>query len=136
MPAHAELTEQEVLARGGWHPRYARVLAVASAGDFGFAIVDGNGDGAELEQEWWFWAEGSWQGGSSSGTGSLDYLSSLHSGAQADDAYAAYGRASGPGPVLIRFDGRTCQVSPGRERVWVFVGLAAGRGSCDPPSLA
>ena len=37
------------------HPRYARVLITASDGDYGFALVDGNGDGAELEEELWQW---------------------------------------------------------------------------------
>jgi hypothetical protein len=35
--------------------RYAHVLAVASDGDYGFALVGGNGDGAELEAETWIW---------------------------------------------------------------------------------
>jgi hypothetical protein len=47
-PDHPALTEDDVLSHGGWHPRYARVLAVTSDGDYGFALVDGNGDGAEL----------------------------------------------------------------------------------------
>jgi len=50
-PDHPALTGDEVLAHGGWHPRYARVLAIASDGGYGFAVVDGNGDGAELEAE-------------------------------------------------------------------------------------
>ena len=70
MPAeHPGLTEQEVIVGGGWHPRYARVLAVASDGDYGFALVDGNGDGAELEAELWRWDGGSWAGAGSSGGG-------------------------------------------------------------------
>jgi hypothetical protein len=36
-PDHPALSEEEVLAPSGWHPRYARVLAVASDGDYGFA---------------------------------------------------------------------------------------------------
>jgi hypothetical protein len=58
---HAAFIPAEVVARGGWHPRYARVIAVASAGDHGFALVDGNDDGSELEAEHWLWHEGSWQ---------------------------------------------------------------------------
>jgi hypothetical protein len=50
-PEHPGLTEQEVLTHGGWHPRHARVLAVTSDGDYGFALVDGNGDGAGLEAD-------------------------------------------------------------------------------------
>jgi hypothetical protein len=34
------------------------VIAVASAGDYGFALVDGNGDGSELEAEHWLWQKG------------------------------------------------------------------------------
>jgi hypothetical protein len=63
---HAALTTAEVVALGGWHPRYARVIAVASAGGYGFALVDGNGDGSELEAEHWLWHQGSWQPGGSS----------------------------------------------------------------------
>ena len=48
---HSGLTEQDVTAGGGWHPCYARVLATASDGDYGFAVVEGNGDGAEFEAE-------------------------------------------------------------------------------------
>jgi hypothetical protein len=59
-PDHPGLIAQEVLARGGWHPRYARVLAVVSDGDYGFAVVDGNGDGAELDTEIWRWNGAGW----------------------------------------------------------------------------
>jgi hypothetical protein len=59
-PAHPGLSPQEVLSLGGWHPRYARVLIAASDGDSGFALVDGNGDGAEFEEELWIWDSGRW----------------------------------------------------------------------------
>src|ERR1700760_2503966 len=53
--SHSPLTAAEVIAQGGWHPRYARVIALA--GDdgygFGFALVDGNGDESEPEAEAW-----------------------------------------------------------------------------------
>lgn len=57
-PAHPGLSHYEVLALGGWHRDYARVLITASDGDYGFALVDGNGDGAELEEELWRWEDG------------------------------------------------------------------------------
>jgi hypothetical protein len=41
--AHAALSEQDVLAKGGWHPRYARVLALASDGDYGLVAAAGGG---------------------------------------------------------------------------------------------
>jgi hypothetical protein len=46
---HSPLTAGEVIAKGGWHPKYARVIALASDDGYGFALVDGNGDGSELE---------------------------------------------------------------------------------------
>jgi hypothetical protein len=55
---HSPLTAGEVIAKGGWHPRYARVIALASDDGYGFALVDGNGDGSELEAEAWAWRDG------------------------------------------------------------------------------
>ncbi len=36
-PGHPGLRPADVIARGGWHPSYVRVLAAASDGDHGFA---------------------------------------------------------------------------------------------------
>lgn len=47
---HPPLTAEEVIAGGGWHPRYARVIALASDDGYGFALVDGNGDEASWRQ--------------------------------------------------------------------------------------
>jgi hypothetical protein len=66
------LTEEHIIAEGGWHPRYARTVAIATDGDHGLALVDGNGNGAELENEIWLFSDGEWVGGSSSGAGPLD----------------------------------------------------------------
>jgi hypothetical protein len=54
------LTEATVLAAGGWHPRYARVVLIHQVVDEAVVLVDSNGDGAEIECERWFWAEGAW----------------------------------------------------------------------------
>jgi hypothetical protein len=64
---HSPLTAAEVIAKGGWHPRYARVIALASDDGYGFALADGNGDGSELEAEAWTWRDGAWQGSATSG---------------------------------------------------------------------
>jgi hypothetical protein len=68
-PDRPALTEDEVIASGAWHPRYARVLAMAGDGDYGLAIVGGNGDGAELEAETWEWDGERWTGSGSAGVG-------------------------------------------------------------------
>jgi hypothetical protein len=115
-PDHPGLIAQEVLARGGWHPRYARVLAVVSDGDYGFAVVDGNGDGAELDTEIWRWNGAGWDGAGSSGAGPLSTMGPVQTGGQIDDAYFAYGR---------------CAVPVGRHGVWAFIRIRTdpqGRG--------
>lgn len=141
MPARdEELTEEIVVGRGGWHPRYARTLAIATDGDFGLAIVDGNGDGAELETEVWLRDDDGWGPGWSSAAGSLDYLGSFQSGGEVGDASGpysqyAYGRAAGRRPVRISFGGQVHEVPVGREGVWAFVKSR----SCPhvaPPALA
>jgi hypothetical protein len=42
------LNAADVLRIGGWHPRYARVLDIVVDGDIAAALVDTNGDGADL----------------------------------------------------------------------------------------
>ena len=105
-PDHRALTEEDVLPHGGWHPRYARVIAVTSDGDYGFALVDGNGDGRELEAEIWTWQDGTWTGGSSSGAGPLQDVGPAQTGGQIGPACFAYGSAPGRQTITIAFDGQ------------------------------
>ena len=125
-PIHPPLAPDDVLASGGWHPRYVRVLAVASDGDYGIAVVDGNGDGAELEQEAWLWDDGRWTPGSSSGTGQLDTLGTIQTGGEFGDASFAFGRAPGRASVTISFDGQRFEVPVGPRGVWAFIKAGTG----------
>jgi hypothetical protein len=127
MANHPGLTEEEVLTRGGWHLRYARVLAVASDGGYGFAVVDGNGDGAELETEIWEWDGGTWINDSSCGAGPLDLLEPVQTGGQVGSAYFAYGSAPGRQSITVSFDGRHYDVPVGRQGVWAFIKARADR---------
>jgi hypothetical protein len=115
-----------VLATGGWHPRYVRVLATASDGDYGIAIVDGNGDGAELEEEARLWDDGHWAPGNSSGAGPLDFLGAIQTGGEVSEARYAYGRALGRDSVRISFGGQTYEVPVGLEGVWAFIKIGNG----------
>ena len=133
-PAHPALDPQEVLAPGGWHPRYARVLSTASDGNYGFALVDGNGDGAELEAELWMWEDGRWRGGSSSGAGPVDRLGSLVAGGRLGDAFFAYGRVPGRNVVTVEFEQRRYEV-PAPLGIWSFIKVAAAPGRCGLPAL-
>lgn len=127
-PEHPVLTKGEVIAGGGWHPRHARVLAAASDGDYGFAVVDGNGDGAELEAEMWEWDGERWTAGSSSGAGPLDGLGPVQTGGQIDNAYFAYGSAPGRQTITINFDGSLYQIPVSHLGVWAFIKTSTSPG--------
>ncbi|MGH3302805.1 MAG: hypothetical protein ACRDOK_14190 [Streptosporangiaceae bacterium] len=129
------LTEGQIIAEGGWHPRYARVLAVASDGDFGFALVDGNGDGAELEDEIWLFGAGSWSGGPTSGAGPLSQVGTLRSWWPAKDVCVAYGSAPGRQSVTISLAAQRHDVPVGRYGIWAFVKVVTGAHDCDGPEL-
>ncbi len=133
---HPGLSEEEVLARGGWHPRYARILAAVSDGDFGFAVIDGNGDGAELEAEAWTWDNGTWHGASSSGAGALSDLGPLRTGGQIGGACFAYGAApSRRQSVTISFEGRLHDIPVGPAGVWAFIKVRTNPADYEPPAL-
>jgi hypothetical protein len=126
---HPALTPEDVLATGGWHPGYVRVLVTASDGDYGIALVDGNGDGAELEEEGWLWEDGQWSGGATGGAGPLDFLGAIHTGGvigESGQASYAYGRAQGRESVRISFDGQTFEVPVSPLGVWAFIRTGIG----------
>lgn len=131
---HGPLTAAEVIASGGWHPRYARLIALASDGDYGFALIDGNGDGSELEAEAWAWRDGAWGCSFTSGAGPLDQVESLCTGGQiGETAWFAYGRAPGRGTVTVAFDNSLHTVPVGHFEVWAFIASRRDpRGSGDP----
>jgi len=128
-PDHPGLTEDEVIASGGWHPRYARILAVASDGDYGFAVVDGNGDGAELETEIWEWNGETWASASSAGAGPLDAVGRSQAGGQVGNSYFAYGSAPGRKTITISFDGHFHQIPVSRHGVWAFIKTSTTSGN-------
>jgi hypothetical protein len=133
-PAHPGLSHHEVLALGGWHREYARVLITVSDGDYGFALVDGNGDGAELEEELWRWEDGRWDSAGSFGAGPLDSLGPLVAGGRLGDAFFAYGRVPGHRVVTVEFEQRRYEL-PVPLGVWGFIKVAADPGRCRLPAL-
>jgi hypothetical protein len=134
---HSPLTAEEVIAGGGWHPRYARVIALASDDGYGFALVDGNGDGGELEAEAWTRWDGTWGCGFSSGAGPLDGVGPIRASGEIDEtAWFAYGSAPGRDTVTIAFDGGLHVVPVGQHGVWAFIAARPGRTGWDDPVLA
>ena len=131
-----ELTEDAIIRAGGWHPRYARVLLIECAGGFGLVLIDGNGDGAELEIEYWLReADGGWRGGSTSGHGSLDRLPRSQSWS-AGDFVAALGRAEPGAEVTVEYAGRSYRRRASQLGIWGFVHAAGAAGSGGLPRLA
>jgi hypothetical protein len=134
-PDHSALTGPDVITHGGWHPRYARVLAVSSDGDYGFAVVDGNGDGAEVEAELWEWDGGRWASVSSSGAGPLSTFGHLQGRGRYGSTCFAFGRAPGRGSVTISFDGHPHQVPVSHGGVWAFIKSSTDSCNCEIPVL-
>jgi hypothetical protein len=138
MPEPAErprLTEEQVIAQGGWHPRYARTVAIAADGDYGLALVDGNGDGAELENEIWLFSDGAWVGGPSSGAGPLEYLRSLTTWWPVKNVCFAFGGAPGRSSVTLSLAGQQYDVPVSRSGAWAFVTMLTETHSYDAPEL-
>jgi len=91
---------------------------IAVDDDEAIALVDGNGDGVELEQEFWTRESTGWRAGSSVGYGSL---SNLHTSVwDAGHAVCAFGSAS-PGTVSVRHDGGVYEGVANQHGIWGFI---------------
>lgn len=126
-----------LIAKGGWHPRYARVIALTSDDGYGFALAGGNGDGSELEAEAWTWRDGAWHGSATSGAGQLDGIGPISTGRQiGENAWFAYGSAPSWDTVTIAFDGKLHLVPVWEHGVWAFIAVRPSRANRDVPVLA
>ncbi|WP_194819883.1 hypothetical protein [Nocardia sp. XZ_19_385] len=114
----------EVVALGGWHPRYARVLVVAGNGVRALALVDTNSDGVEINADELSKDEhGHW--GSSSGpvpnrraAGPFGYRS------DEEGLFCAYGRAEATGTVVVQVDGQGIEVVANDDGWWAWIRAA------------
>jgi len=133
---HPALCADDVLAGGGWNPRYARVLLTASDGDHGVALVDGNGDGRELEIEVWTWSERhGWEAGPSMGAGALSRVGTEQTGGRIDNLCIAYGRLPGKTSATLQFRGHACEVPVSQHGFWGFARFDDGSAEPDEPKL-
>jgi hypothetical protein len=133
-----ELSAAEIIRIGGWHPKYARVLLIEHDGDYAVVLVDGNGDGAELELEYWQRdADDLWHAGSSSGHGPLDRLRAAQSW-DAGPFVAALGRVRPSAQVSVEYAGRVYRRQGNEFGAWGFIHVAdsARRGELPAVTIA
>jgi hypothetical protein len=129
------LSADAVISVGGWHPRYARVLLIEHDEDGALVLVDGNGDGAELELEYWHRdIDGSWNGGSTGGHGPLDFLPSSQSW-DAGEFVAALGRVAPAAEVNVEYCGRTYHRTANEFGIWGLIHAADSTRPGDLPTV-
>ena len=115
------LSEDAVIRTGGWHPRYARVLLIEHDEHDAIVLVDGNGDGAELELEYWHRdVDGTWGGGSTGGHGPLEFLPSSEAW-DAGEFVAALGRVAPGTEVTVEYGGHAYHRTANEFGVWGLI---------------
>jgi hypothetical protein len=115
------LSQEAIIRTGGWHPRYARVLLIEHDDKDAVVLVDGNGDGAELELEYWHREiDGTWGGGSTGGHGPLDLLPSSESW-DAGEFVAALGRMAPGTEVTVEYGGRAYRRTANEFGIWGLI---------------
>lgn len=130
-----ELTAEAIIEGGGWHPRYARVLLIEHDEQDAVILIDGNGDGAELELEYWHHGEdGLWHGGSTSGYGPLTGLPTIQTW-NAGSFVAAVGRTRPNTEVVVHYGGRVYRRRATEFGTWGFVHTADSPDTGELPAL-
>jgi hypothetical protein len=122
------LTEETVITQGGWRPEYARVLLIQQVGDEAIVLVDGNGDGADVESVQWFLTDGGWGPGSSGGVGAFDRRPLWTWGSIGADSYVI-GCAEPGHSVAVEWLDSAQQATANELGIWVclFPGQSAQR---------
>jgi hypothetical protein len=129
------LSAELVVRSGGWHPRYARVLLIEQSGDSALVLVDGNGDGAELELEYWHRdTDGTWEGGATSGHGALTWLPSSDAWSTGE-LVCALGRGDPASLVSISYGGTTYSRHTNEFGLWGFIHDADSPHRGDLPTV-
>jgi hypothetical protein len=130
--AMRDLSADAIIRVGGWHPSYARVLLIEHDDHDALVLVDGNGDGAELELEYWHRdIEGSWSGGSTGGHGPLDFMPSSEVW-DTGEFVVALGRVAPATEVTVDYGSHTYHRTANQFGVW---GLIHAADSARPGEL-
>jgi hypothetical protein len=118
-----KITADAILSADGWDRRYARVLLIEQSGNHAMVLVDGNGDGDELELEFWKRsARGTWRERASSGYGALGSVPPIDAGISADEGLAyAIGRAQPGTDIRISYANSTYSRQANDLGIWGFI---------------
>jgi len=134
--AATALSADAVARAGGWDPRYARVLLIEQTGVHALVLVDGNGDGTELELEHWRRdSDGSWRGETSSGHSALGSLASADSWSWGD-LVCALGRVGPGSAVRLEYGGQSYRRQANQFGVWGFLHEADSARAGELPAVA
>jgi hypothetical protein len=130
-----DLSADAIIRVGGWHPRYARVLLIEHDEGDALVLVDGNGDGAELELEYWHRdVDGTWSGGSTGGHGPLDFLPSSEVW-DAGEFVVALGRVAPATDVLVEYGGHNYHRTANEFGVWGLIHAADSARTGELPEV-
>jgi hypothetical protein len=129
------LSEDVIVRCGGWDPRFARVVLIEQSGVHALVLVDGNGDGAELELEHWEHnARDGWRCRTSSGFGPLDTLETVDAW-DTGDLVCAVGRVTPDAVVRVAYGDRTYSRRANSLGIWGFVHQADSPHAGEVPRL-
>lgn len=110
-----------VIEAGGWKPRYAGVVGLASWNCYAIAVVDGDWSGRELNIEHWSFSGTCWIGGTSSGAGSLDAFPSFTGAGWEGHYIFAVGKAEPNSTVILRQGHAVVTAATNPYAIWVCV---------------
>src|SRR5665213_3797921 len=111
-----ELTEDLVIAAGGWDGRYARLVLLVADESVAVTLVDSNGDGSALEMEAWHRGRTGWETGAS--TGGPGILGSAWGDAA---QWCVTGTAAPGDTAMVRFENEIHECRANAFGLWGFV---------------
>lgn len=124
-----------VLSAGGWNRDFARVLLIEEHDGQAVVLVDGNGDGAELELEYWARAVTSgWVCESSSGYADLGSLARADTWATATHV-VALGKVAPRVGVRLSYAGDVHWRQASELGIWGFIAPADPQSPGELPEV-
>lgn len=125
-----------VLSEGGWNRDFARVLLIEEHDGQAVVLVDGNGDGAELELEYWAReGTGGWVCESSSGYADLDSLARTDTWVTATHV-VVLGKVAPRAEVRVSYAGDIHSRQASEFGIWGFIAPADPQSPGELPVIA